>query len=679
MDINIHNTQEEGQYLEYVTIGGVFDFYFMAGPTPTDVSKQYAEIIGLPAMYPYWVFGFHQCKYGYWDVNYLAEVAANYSTAGIPLDVLWSDIDSMNFRKDFTLDPERFPMNKMRLLIDTLHRRGQRFVTMLDPGIARTQASENYGPYQRGHDIGVFLKAADGSDHRGVQWPGPVVWPDWFNPKTQDWWTNEITTWFNPETGMDVDGLWNDMNEASNFCPNPSCNPEKQAIEGNNPPKPGNPPRPNTGRPIPGFPPEFQPGSSLKARQLQSGQMKGLPDRNLFTPKYKISNHRGELSDFTIFTNISNFDGTVQYDTHNFYGSMMARATRNALAVRNPKKRPFVLSRSTFAGTGNHAAHWFGDNYSSWDDYRFSISQMLAFAAMHQMPMVGNDICGFNGNAQEKMCARWALLGAFQPFYRNHADISAPNQEFYLWSLTTEAAKKAISIRYRLLDYIYTALHQQSTTGKPLVNPMFFLYPQDSRTFGIQSQWFYGDAILVSPVVDDDSTSVTYYLPDDQFYDFWTFAPIRSTGRTVTQHEVGFTDIPLHIRGGTIIPLRSNGTAMTTNELRRENFVIIVAPGVDGTARGALYLDDGESVQPGDNVSNIELTWNGSSFSAKGSFGFRGGEGDKQREGIVVVESVIILGQTKAVSGTSFDAATSAITVKGPWNLQEQFEFRLST
>ncbi|KAM3566775.1 hypothetical protein ARSEF4850_000309 [Beauveria asiatica] len=91
--------------------------------------------------------------------------------------------------------------------------------------------------------------------------------------------------------------------------------------------------------------------------------------------------------------------------------------------------------RSTFAGAGNKMSHWFGDNYSAWDDYRFSISQMLSFAALHNMPIVGSDICGFGGDAQEKMCARWAMLGAFQPFYRNHADEKSASQEFYRWPL----------------------------------------------------------------------------------------------------------------------------------------------------------------------------------------------------------------------------------------------------
>jgi len=57
MDIKIDKTADGQQYLEYNTLGGVFDFYFLAGPTPKEVSKQYADVVGHPAMMSYWTFG----------------------------------------------------------------------------------------------------------------------------------------------------------------------------------------------------------------------------------------------------------------------------------------------------------------------------------------------------------------------------------------------------------------------------------------------------------------------------------------------------------------------------------------------------------------------------------------------------------------------------------------------
>ena len=91
MKINIDKSAETGQYLEYNSLGGVFDFYFLSGSTPKETSIQYAELVGHAALMPYWGFGFHQCRYGMADVWEVAGVVANYSTAGIPLETMWTD------------------------------------------------------------------------------------------------------------------------------------------------------------------------------------------------------------------------------------------------------------------------------------------------------------------------------------------------------------------------------------------------------------------------------------------------------------------------------------------------------------------------------------------------------------------------------------------------------------
>lgn len=99
MDVKINNTDGKNQYLEYNTLGGVLDFYFMAGPTPIELAKQYAEVTGLPTMQSYWSFGYHNCRYGYQDTYEVAEVVYNYSSAGIPLETMWTDIDYMDRRR----------------------------------------------------------------------------------------------------------------------------------------------------------------------------------------------------------------------------------------------------------------------------------------------------------------------------------------------------------------------------------------------------------------------------------------------------------------------------------------------------------------------------------------------------------------------------------------------------
>lgn len=219
-------------------------------------------------------------------------------------------------------------------------------------------------------------------------------------------------------------------------------------------------------------------------------------------------------------------------------------------------------------------------------------------------------VCGFNLATTDELCTRWTTLGAFNPFFRNHNHDGEPPQEFYVRPQVTAAAKYAISVRYRLLDYLYTALYQQSLDGTPAISPLWYVYPHEEKTFPIDLQFFFGDCILVSPVTDENSTNVNFYLPGDIFYDFETHEPVRGHGDFRTARNVPFDRIPLYIRGGCIVPLRVE-SANTTTELRSKDFEVLVALGPGATAAGQLYVDDGESLDGGEKKTHLGFEYVG--------------------------------------------------------------------
>ena len=180
--------------------------------------------------------------------------------------------------------------------------------------------------------------------------------------------------------------------------------------------------------------------------------------------------------------------------------------------------------------------------------------------------------------------------------------------------------------------------------GSPVINPLWFKYPTDTATFGIDLQFFFGDSILVSPITEENATTVAIYLPKDKFYDFATFAPVEGTGQNITLTDVNFTTIPLLIRGGAVLPLRAAG-ALTTTELRTKDFEFIVAPDASGAAAGLLYVDDGVSIVQ-ETSTSVDMQFAEGKLCVNGSFAFNVG---------VKVASVAFLGVENRPTAVAVD------------------------
>lgn len=201
-------------------------------------------------------------------------------------------------------------------------------------------------------------------------------------------------------------------------------------------------------------------------------------------------------------------------------------------------------------------------------------------------------------------------------------------------------------MRYKLLDYIYTALQRQSDDGTPAINPLWYLYPDDSNTYRIDHQYFYGDCILVSPVTEEDATDVQVYLPDDIFYDLIEGDAVRGRGERIHIHGVDFDRIPLHVRGGCILPLRAE-SANTTADLRKKGFEIVVAPGLDGRAAGSLYVDDGVTLHGGDDKLGVQFQFTGEELIIQAMPGYHVGDSEldaRMEKAGICVESVRVMG-----------------------------------
>ena len=124
-----------------------------------------------------------------------------------------------------------------------------------------------------------------------------------------------------------------------------------------------------------------------------------------------------------------------------------------------------------------------------------------------------------------------------------------------------------------------------------------------------------------------------------------------------TLENISLDQIPVHIKGGAIIPLRSNPTN-TTTELRKQDFRLIFAPGLDDKAMCYIYLDDGEALEPGENVSYITFTYSEGTLRSNGTFGYQTTN---------MVQEAVLLGQ----DGTSNKTVTASLMEPFEMNLRD--------
>ncbi len=248
--------------------------------------------------------------------------------------------------------------------------------------------------------------------------------------------------------------------------------------------------------------------------------------------------------------------GAAHATAHNIYGTQMVRATYEGLARLHPERRPFVITRAAYAGTQRFATGWTGDNSSTWDHLRLALQQCLSLN-VSGMAFVGADVGGFIGSPGGELLARWTQLGALTPFFRNHSGLDTPPQE--PWELgpeTERVCREAIELRYRLLPYLYTMLHQATADALPMLRPLALMHPGDVAIRMENPAGFYaGDRLLAYPVLNKGQEHADVYLPVTRggWFDFWTGA--RYEGGQTLRISTPFDVLPLWVRAGTVLPL----------------------------------------------------------------------------------------------------------------------------
>ncbi len=273
-------------------------------------------------------------------------------------------------------------------------------------------------------------------------------------------------------------------------------------------------------------------------------------------------------------------------EVHNVYGHTMSLAARDGLLAARPDERPFVLTRSGWAGMQRHTAVWTGDNRSCFGSMIVDIVHLLSLG-VSGVPFAGSDIGGFQNDGFAELYTRWMEWGVFQPFCRAHSALNTLRQE--PWSFGEECedlSRTLISYRMSLLPYIYTQFVEAEKSGIPIMRPLFLEFPEDTIARRISDQFMVGPDILVAPVLESGRDRRLVYLPAGGWYRAGEWI---DGGRWIVS-EMPLGSLPIFIRAGAAIPQAP--IRMHTGEPIKElQFTIYVGPEI----KGRIVEDDGIS------------------------------------------------------------------------------------
>jgi alpha-glucosidase len=277
-------------------------------------------------------------------------------------------------------------------------------------------------------------------------------------------------------------------------------------------------------------------------------------------------------------------------EAHNLYGMQMARASREGALAHQPDQRPFIISRAGYAGVQRYAMVWTGDNSSVWDHLNDAI-QMFLNLSVSGLAFCGGDVGGFLDNCTPELLVRWTQMGTFTPFFRNHTNTKTIDQEPWAFGPKVEAiCRSYIELRYQLLPYLYNLFVEAHRNGTPIMRPLFWHYQEDPIATASGDQFLLGKDLLVAPIVRQGAVARSVYLPQGEWFDFWS-GEKHVGGRHIVA-EAPLEKIPLYFRAGAIIPMAAVRQYVGQKPVHTMN--LHIWPGGNDTLN--WYEDDGSSM-----------------------------------------------------------------------------------
>ncbi len=551
------------------------NLFVIDGDSPYDIVKQFRGIIGRSYIPPKYAFGFGQSRWGYKTKEDFRRVVDGYRENGVPLDMVYMDIDYMQGFKDFTLNEENF--QDFPAFVQEMKDRNIRLIPIIDAGV---KVEKGYDIYEEGVQNRYFCQREDGSDFVAAVWPGDTHFPDVLNEEARKWFGDK----YRILTDQGIEGFWNDMNEPAIFYSKEGLAELKDMLKDFL---------------------ENENGGGITAGEMAAdnrnqgedsektaaeGDKKRFAGPSVWPLMWKLGSLANSREDYRRFYHNTK-DGRVRHDkVHNLFGYYMTRAAGEAFERIDPDKRFLMFSRSSYIGMHRYGGIWTGDNKSWWSHILLNL-KMLPSLNMCGFLYTGADLGGFGADTTRDMLLRWLALGVFTPLMRNHAAQGTREQECYQFE-NIEDFRHVIGVRYRLIPYLYSEYMKAALNNDLYFKPLAFVYPEDTMALQVEDQMMLGDEIMIAPVYTQNAKGRYVYLPEEM--KFVKFLPDGTISEEVLGQghhyvEIALNEVPLFIRSGKCIPLAESAEYVEAVDM--EHMTVLGFAG----AEYMLYEDDGVS------------------------------------------------------------------------------------
>jgi alpha-D-xyloside xylohydrolase len=235
---------------------------------------------------------------------------------------------------------------------------------------------------------------------------------------------------------------------------------------------------------------------------------------------------------------------------HNVHALLYNRCVFEASERRFGKGEAIVFGRAGWAGSQRYPIQWGGDPQADWEGLAASLRGGLSWG-LSGGACYATDIGGFyGGEPEDKLYLRWAQVGVFASQMRFHG---IGQREPHLFDGPVgEGVRAMCRLRYRLIPYVRGAVAEAGRSGLPVMRALALAFPNQPLAWMFDLPYLFGPDLLVIPVTNPED-HVSYFLPDGDWYDFWTGNAVTG-GRLIDQH-VPDDRIPVFVRAGAVLAL----------------------------------------------------------------------------------------------------------------------------